>query len=233
MKIKKSKNIPYHLGVWLDGNRRWAQKKGISTYQGHIQGYKTAKKLCRWCREKGVKILTLYGFSTENWNRPKKEVEYLMKLIERFLSQEMEKLYKEGVKVRIIGQKERLPQSLQRVIKKVEKLTKNNKDYVLNLAVSYGGRWDILQAVQKIIKKSNPRPNITEDEIQNHLSTADFPNPDLIIRPGGEKRLSNFLLWQTAYSEFYFSNKLWPDFSEKDLDRLLKKYARRKRRFGT
>jgi len=232
MKNKKFEKVPYHLGVWLNGNRRWAKEQGLSTYQGHLKGYQNAQKICRWSKDRGVKILTLYGFSTENWNRPKKEVNYLMKLLERGLSESLAEFQKEKIKVKIIGQKERLPKFLQKVIGKVEKLTKDNKEFILNLAVSYGGRWDILQAIQKIMKKNPPVKNITEDLIESYLSTAGLPAPDLIIRPGGEKRLSNFLLWQTAYSEFYFSEKLWPDFSEKDLDKFLKEYSQRQRRFG-
>lgn len=232
MKNKKFEKVPYHLGIWLDGNRRWANEQRLPTYQGHLKGYQNAKKICRWSKNRGVKILTLYGFSTENWSRPKKEVNYLMKLLERGLSESLAEFQKEKIKVKIIGQKERLPKFLQKVIEKVEKLTKDNKEFILNLAVSYGGRWDILQAIQKIMKKNPPVKNITEDLIESHLSTAGLPAPDLIIRPGDEKRLSNFLLWQTAYSEFYFSEKLWPDFSEKDLDKLLKEYSRRQRRFG-
>lgn len=227
-----SKKIPYHIVLFPDGNRRWAKKHGLSTSQGHYQGYQNLKRFCRWCKKRGVKILTAYGFSTENWGRPKREVNYLIKFFEKYLSKEMKKLHQEGVKIRIIGQREKLPKSLQKVINTAEKLTKNNKDYVLNLAISYGGKWDILQAVKKIVKKNIPLKKITEELIGEHLSTAGLAEPDLIIRAGGEKRLSNFLLWQAAYSELYFSKKLWPDFTERDLDLALDNYNRRQRRFG-
>jgi len=232
------KKVPYHIVLFPDGNRRWARKRGLLTLKGHYKGYQNLINFCEWSKNKGVKVLTAFGFSTENWNRSKKEVKYLMKLFEQGLSEYLkkyqgnEKYKREGVRVKIIGQKDKLPKSLQEVIKKVEAATANNKKLQLNLAVSYGGRWDILQAVQEIIKKKIPAKKITEGLFESFLSTAGLPNPDLIIRAGGEKRLSNFVLWQAAYSELYFSKKLWPDFTEKDLDEALKEYARRQRRFG-
>jgi len=226
--------IPYHIVLFPDGNRRWAKEKGLLALQGHWQGYKNLLKFCRWCQKRGVKILTAFGFSTENWQRSKREVNYLMKLFEKGLSSKkhIKELQKDQVRVKIIGQKERLPQSLQKVVANIENLTKNNKNLQLNLAVSYGGKWDITQAVQKIMKKNPPVKKITEDLIGEHLSTAGLPEPDLIIRAGGEKRLSNFVLWQGAYSELYFPKKYWPAFTEKDLDQALKEYSRRQRRFG-
>lgn len=226
--------IPYHIVLFPDGNRRWARKKGLPTLKGHLEGYQNLMRFCQWSKNRGVKVLTAFGFSTENWKRSKKEANYLMKLFEKGLSSKknIEKFQKEEIKVKIIGQKEKLPKSLQKVIVEVEKLTENNKKLQLNLAVSYGGKWDILQAVQKIIKKNPPVKNISEDLIEQNLSTAGLPILDLVIRAGGEKRLSNFLLWQAAYSELYFSNKLWPEFREKDLEEAFKEYARRQRRFG-
>ncbi len=232
------KKVPYHIVLFPDGNRRWARKRGLLTPKGHYKGYQNLIDFCEWCKNKGVKVLTAFGFSTENWNRSKKEVKYLMKLFEEGLSEYLkkyqgnEKYKREGVRVKIIGQKDKLPKSLQKVIKKVEAATANNKKLQLNLAVSYGGRWDILRAVQEIIKKKIPAEKITGGLFESFLSTAGLPNPDLIIRAGGEKRLSNFVLWQAAYSELYFSKKLWPDFTEKDLDEALREYARRQRRFG-
>jgi len=228
------KKIPQHIVLFPDGNRRWAREKGLPTLQGHWEGYKNLLKFCRWCQKRGVKILTAFGFSTENWKRTKEEVNYLMKLFEKGLSNKkhIRDLQKDKVKVKIIGQKERLPKTLQKVIVNIENLTKDNKNLQLNLAVSYGGRWDILQAVQKIARKKTPASKITEELIGEHLSTAGLPEPDLIIRAGGEKRLSNFVLWQGAYSELYFCKKYWPAFTEKDLEEALKEYARRQRRFG-
>jgi len=228
------KKIPKHIVLFPDGNRRWAKKHKLPSIKGHWQGYKNLIDFCYWAKDRGVKILTAFGFSTENWNRSKKEVNYLMKLFEKGLlnKKNLERSKKEGVRVKIIGQRERLPKSLQKAIKKIENLTKDNKEFLLNLAVSYGGRWDIIQAVKKIVKKKLKTKNITEKEFEKYLSTAGLPEPDLVIRAGGEKRLSNFLLWQAAYSELYFCPKLWPDFTEKDLDKAIKEYQKRERRFG-
>lgn len=229
-----NKEIPYHIVLFPDGNRRWARKKGLSTLQGHWQGFENLKRFCLWCKDREVKIGTAFGFSTENWKRAKHEVGYLMKLFEKVLSEKLyiQKLQKEGVKIKIIGQKEKLPKSLQEIIANIENLTKDNERFQLNLGVSYGGRWDVLQAVQKIVAKKIPAKKITEELIGKYLSTVGLPEPNLIIRAGGEKRLSNFVLWQGAYSELYFSKKLWPDFTEKDLDEAIEEYTRRKRRFG-
>ena len=200
------KIVPNHIVLFPDGNRRWARKRGLPTLKGHYKGYRNLIKFCGWCKDRGVTVLTAFGFSTENWNRSKKEVSYLMKLFEMGLSKHLkkyksdeEKYTKEGIRIKIIGQKERLPKSLQKVIKEVEELTANNEKLHLNLAVSYGGKWDILQAIQTIIKKKIPAKKITGDLFENLLSTAGLPNPDFIIRAGGEKRLSNFVLWQAAY----------------------------------
>jgi len=228
------KKVPLHIVLFPDGNRRWAKNRGLPSLKGHWRGYKNLIDFCYWCKDRGVKILTAFGFSTENWKRSEKEVNYLMKLFEKGLSDKgyLKKAEKEKVRIKIIGQKERLPKSLQKVIKKVESFTENNRNFQLNLAVSYGGKWDILQAVQKIIREKIPVENIDENLFARFLSTAELPDPDLVIRAGGEKRLSNFLLWQAAYSELYFSKKLWPDFTEKDLDDAIDDYSQRQRRFG-
>jgi len=226
--------IPKHLVLLPDGNRRWALKRNLPAFKGHLAGYENLEKFVFYAKKKGIKILTVFGFSTENWKRSKEEVDFLMNLFEKKLSDEksLKRMQKEKVRIKIIGQKERLPKSLQNVIKKVENLTKNNKKLFLNLAISYGGRWDILQAIKKIFKKKINVEKIDEKLFSKYLTTGEFPDPDLVIRTGGEKRISNFLLWQTAYAEFYFSNKLWPDFSEKDLDEALKDFSKRERRFG-
>ncbi len=227
-------NIPYHIVLFPDGNRRWAKEKGLPSWVGHRQAYKNLMEFCEWCKNRRVRILTVFGFSTENWKRTEKEVNYLMKLFERSLlsKKNIAKFQRDKIKIKIIGQKERLPEFLQKAVINIENLTKNNKNLQLNLAISYGGKWDILQAVQKIINKKIPSKKITEDLIEQNLSTAGLSAPDLIIRPGGEKRLSNFVLWQAAYSELYFCKKYWPDFTEEDLDKALKEYACRQRRFG-
>ncbi len=238
MSKNSSSEIPEHIVLFPDGNRRWARKRDLPTLKGHQKGYKNLMDFCGWCKKKGVKVLTAFGFSTENWNRPEQEVSYLMGLFEKGLRDHIKKYKKKKVdkerelKVRVIGQREKLPGSLQKAIQEVENLTGDNKKHQLNLAVSYGGRWDILQAVRKIIKEKIPASKINQELFEKYLSTAGMPNPDLIIRAGGEKRLSNFVLWQAAYSELYFSPKLWPAFTEKDLDKALEEYASRQRRFG-
>ncbi|KKP92374.1 MAG: Isoprenyl transferase [Parcubacteria group bacterium GW2011_GWA1_36_12] len=225
-------NIPQHIVLFPDGNRRWAKQKGLASLQGHQQGYNNLLNFSEWCKNRGVKVLTAFGFSTENWNRTKEEVDYLMNLLEKCLIDNLEKYQKDGVRVRVIGQRERLPQSLQKATETVEKATENNSKLFLNLAISYGGKWDILQAVKKIIEEKIPVEKINEKLFENYLSTAGLPAPDLIIRAGGEKRMSNFVLWQAAYSELYFSAKPWPDFTEQDLDEALEEFDKRSRRFG-
>ena len=225
-------NIPQHIVLFPDGNRRWAKQKGLASLQGHQQGYNNLLDFSEWCKNRGVKVLTAFGFSTENWNRTKEEVDYLMNLLEKCLIDNLEKYQKDGVRVRVIGQRERLPQSLQKATETVEKATENNSKLFLNLAISYGGKWDILQAVKKIIEEKIPVEKINEKLFENYLSTAGLPAPDLIIRAGGEKRMSNFVLWQAAYSELYFSAKPWPGFTDQDLDEALEEFDKRSRRFG-
>ena len=225
--------IPYHLGIIMDGNRRWAKLKGLAPFEGHRQGLKTFEDIARYCQEAGVKILTVFAFSTENWNRPSREVNFLIRLFARMVSkQKLEQLQKRKVKVRFIGQINRFPKILQQKIKEAETLTKNNKDFILNIALSYGGRADIVEAIKKIIRKKIKPKEITEALVSRILWTKGLPDPDLIIRTGGEKRISNFLIWQGAYSELYFSNKFWPEFDEQELDKAFLDYSHRQRRFG-
>jgi undecaprenyl diphosphate synthase len=224
--------IPQHIVLFPDGNRRWAKQRGINTLEGHKQGYSNLLNFSEWCKNRGVKALTAFGFSTENWNRTKEEVDYLMKLLESCLLDNMSKYDKDGTRVRVIGQRDRLPKSLQEAIKKTEEATKNNQNLFLNLAISYGGKWDILNAVKNIIKEGILAEQIDEKLFEEHLSTAGLPAPDFIIRAGGEMRMSNFVLWQAAYSELYFSPKFWPDFTEQDLDIALAEFDKRSRRFG-
>jgi len=230
---EESTKIPFHLGLIIDGNRRWARERGLPTLEGHRRGLNLLKKLGDYLLKKGVKILTVYTFSTENWNRDKKEVAYLMRLLGRALDKKtIGSFQRKGIKLMVIGQKERLTKSLQNKIKEAERLTKNNKKGILNLAISYGGRQEIIQAIKNIIKKKIPFDKITEDLVNQHLWTASLPYPDLIIRAAGEQRLSNFLTWQSAYSELYFAKKYWPDFTERDFDLAFKDYSQRQRRFG-
>lgn len=230
---KQKKQIPYHLGIIIDGNRRWARERGLSTLEGHRKGFENVKKIGERSRKLGIKILTFYAFSTENWKRNKKEVSYLMKLLGSALAKKyIKELNQKGIKLQVIGQKERLSQFLRQKAKEAEELTKNNQKGILNLAISYGGRPEIIQAVKNIIKKKTPASKITEGLINQNLWTAGLPYPDFIIRTGGKQRLSNFLTWQSAYSEFYFIKKYWPAFDENDLDKALNDYSRRQRNFG-
>jgi len=223
-------NIPNHLGIILDGNRRWAEEKGLPALEGHRRGREVTKKVVSWSKNKGIKILTLFVFSTENWKRSKKEVDFLMNLLKQtFDSKGMEELNKEGIRVKIIGQIEKLPPALAKKIKEIEERTKDNRKMILNFALSYGGRAEIVEAVKNIIKKGISPEEISEEVIKENLWTSDV---DLIIRTGKEQRISNFLIWQAAYSELYFPNKYWPEFSEKDLEEALSDYSLRQRRFG-
>jgi len=224
------KKIPYHLGIIVDGNRRWARERGLPAFEGHRQGLEKVKKAVVWVKNRGIKILTLFVFSTENWKRSKTEVDFLMRLLgQAFNKKNIQSIHREGIKIRIIGQRERLPKNLQKTIKDIEELTENNKGMVLNFALSYGGRAEITEAIKKLIGKKISSEKITEDVISQNLWTSDL---DLIIRTGKEQRISNFLIWQAAYSELYFCKKYWPAFMEKDLDEALADYDRRQRRFG-
>ncbi|MEK7482263.1 MAG: polyprenyl diphosphate synthase [Patescibacteria group bacterium] len=227
--MKTKTTIPEHLGIILDGNRRWAQERGLSPFEGHKKGLERVKQAVKWCGERGVKILTLFVFSTENWKRPAKEINYIMKLALWAVRDYLEELKKADIQLRIIGDRQKCAKALQDEITRAENATKNNKAMILNFALSYGGRAEITEAVKKIISKKIPADKITEKMIGDNLWTSDL---DLIIRTGKEQRISNFLIWQAAYSELYFSPKYWPDFTETDLDAALTEYAIRKRRFG-
>lgn len=218
-----------HLGVIIDGNRRWAKEKGLPALRGHKKGAEKVNELIKWCQNRGVDTLTVFCFSTENWNRSKIEVNYLMRLLHKGIKSFCDNFHKENMKIKVIGQRDRLPKFLQKEIEKVEELTKNNNKMTLNFALSYGGRAEIVEAFKNIIKKKISPDNITEQTISENLWTSDL---DLIIRTGKEQRISNFLIWQAAYSELYFSPKYWPDFEEKDLDLAFEEYSGRKRRFG-
>lgn len=219
-----------HLGIILDGNRRWAKERHLPAIVGHKKGKETAEKVIEWCRKKGVKTLSLFVFSTENWQRSKREVDFLLKLLEEAMSpKSLEKFNKNGIRIKMIGLRNNFPASLKKKIEEAENSTKNNKAMTVNFALSYGGRAEIVEAVKKIIEKGIKPESLTEEMVGDFLWTSDV---DLIIRTGKEQRLSNFLIWQAAYSEFYFSPKYWPDFSEKDLDEALEEFSRRQRRFG-
>lgn len=226
-------HIPKHIVLFPDGNRRWAKEQGISISNGYLKGKDKFNDFLRWCKARGVLVVTVFGFSSENWKRPQDQVDFLMQVFEKYLGEGIESFNQEGVRVRVIGQKYKLSDSLKKVVEKVEEATASNAAMHLNLAVSYGGRWDIVNAAKELIKKGIDPETLTEDIFASYLSTDGLPEPDLIIRAGGEMRLSNFVLWQGAYSELYFSNKLWPDFSEEDLQAALQEFDSRQRRYGS
>jgi len=221
-----------HLAIILDGNRRWAKEKGLPTFDGHKAGYDKIKDVSRWCLERNIKILTVYAFSTENWNRSKEEVKYLMTLMNKAFSKELEDLNKLGFKVNIIGSRDRLSKKIKKNIEKIENETKNNKKAVLNICFNYGGRLEIVEAVKKIVEEGIEAEKINEKLISKYIWFKGQPEPDLIVRTSGEKRLSGFLTWTSVYSELYFPRCYWPDFDEKELDKAIKEFERRNRRFG-
>ncbi len=216
----------------MDGNRRWAKKRGLPTLAGHRQGYKVVKKMGDWCLDRGIEILTIYAFSTENWNRSKREVGYLFDLLLMALMKEVNGLHNKNIRITVIGRVHELPKRLQQHIAKAMDLTKDNTRGTLQLAINYGGRAEIVDAVKKVYRIAKSASAITEESISAALYTAHQPEPDMIIRTSGEQRLSGFLAWQGVYSELYFLNKNWPDFTARDLDEALLEYKRRQRRFG-
>jgi len=224
--------LPKHIGIMIDGNRRWAKEKKLPTFLGHKKGIERVVEMIDYAVVKGIKVLTLYGFSTENWNRPKKEVDYLMDLFVSFARKYANDFKKKGIQFRHIGELERLPESLQKEIKKAQRLTKDNTKMVLNIALNYGGRDEIVRAIQKIIQKKIPSKKIDEKTVTNYLDTKGLPDVDFIIRTSGEMRLSNFLPFQGTYAELYFPKIHWPDFTKKQFDLAIKEFQRRRRRFG-
>lgn len=229
-------NIPKHIAIIMDGNGRWAKKRKLPRTMGHKSGVEAIRKIVREAQNIGVKYLTLYAFSTENWKRPQEEVSALMKLLIQYLRSELEELNRNRVSIRISGDITKLPREAQKEIEDSVTKTENNNGIVLNIAFNYGGRDEIIRAVKLIGKdlldSKFDLDSIDEKVFESYLYTANMPDPDLIIRPSGEKRISNFLLWQCAYSEFWYSNIFWPDFTEKDLHEAIFEYQNRDRRYG-
>lgn len=226
---------PEHVAIIMDGNRRWAGKRMLPVALGHASGAKAIRAIVRGCSERGIAFLTLFAFSTENWKRPPAEVFSLLHLLIVYLQKEVADMAANGVRLRIIGDTSRFDARLQKLIAQAQALTRHNEGIGLTIAVNYGGRWDMLQAARSWLKE-NPGANpdsMGEAELQAHLSMAGLPDPQLLIRTGGEARISNFLLWQMAYTEYYFTDTLWPDFKCKELDTALQSFARRDRRFGS
>ena len=229
-------NIPEHVAIILDGNGRWAKKRLMPRNYGHAQGSKNVEKMCEVAWNLGIKYFTVYAFSTENWKRPKKEVDTLMKLLRDYLTDCIERTSKNNMRVRILGDKTGLSEDIRTAIEKLEAVSAKNTGLNFNIALNYGSRDEMLRAVRKLsddVVAGRLRSDmIDEKTFERYLDTADIPDPDLLIRTSGEQRLSNFLLWQLAYTEFYFTNVLWPDFDRSELVRAIEQYNSRERRFG-
>lgn len=230
------RNIPQHVAIIMDGNGRWAAHRGLPKMAGHRAGARAAQETISAARDLGIKVLTLYTFSTENWKRPKKEIDSLFNLLEEYLNKVENKFNENNIKFSVIGNIKALPESINIKIKEIVDSTKNNTGLVLNLALNYGARLEIIDAVRKIakdIKKGDIAiEDISEDKFHEYLYTNNLPDPDLLIRTSGELRVSNFLLWQIAYAELYVTKKLWPDFKKSDFEKAVSEYQKRKRRFG-
>jgi len=229
---EKITRLPKHVAIIMDGNGRWAKQRNLPRLEGHRAGVENMHAAIEYFNQLKVKYLTLYGFSTENWNRPKEEINGLLNLLQEIIDEEALKLHRQGVRIRHLGQLERLPQNLQVAINKIVDLTKNNTGLNFSFAFSYGGRTEIVDAVRRLITEGVPAEEIDEKLFNSYLYTADMPEVDLVIRTGGELRVSNFLIWQAAYSEYYFTDVLWPDFDKKEIDQALLAYSQRQRRFG-
>lgn len=224
--------LPHHVAIIMDGNGRWAKLRNLPRTAGHKMGVDAARRSVKAAREIGVKYLTLFGFSNENWSRPQNEIFDLMGLLRLYLRAEAADLHKNGVRLRVIGRRDRLDSDIVEMIEKTESLTAPNSDLNLTIALDYGGRQDILETVKTLIAKGVKPATLTEESFAAHTMTAGLPDPDLLIRTSGEERISNFLLWQCAYTEFVFSDVLWPDFSRDHLEAAIIEYACRQRRFG-
>ena len=230
MKIKRENNIPNHIAIVMDGNGRWALNKNLDRFKGHEKGVRVVKEVTKYCSEIGVKYLTLYTFSNENWKRPANEVISLMKLFRKTLIDEINLILENDIKFKVIGDETKLDILTRKKIDDLESKTKNNKNMQLILALSYGSRQEIITAVNNLLRKNKNKVNL--DDFINSLFTRNIPDPDILIRTGFEKRISNFLLWQIAYSEIFFIDEYWPNFNKKILKNIIKEYNLRERRYG-
>ena len=221
--------VPNHIAIVMDGNGRWATRRFLPRVAGHRQGVESLRRCVRACSERGVRVLTVFAFSSENWNRPPEEVSGLMELLALALGREVPQLKSDGVRIHIIGDRSALSEKMRLGLAQAEVTTAQNSRLILNVCFNYGGRWDIAQAAARLAAQAEP---ITEASLDRAMALAHVPDPDLLIRTGGERRISNFLLWQAAYSELYFSDRLWPDFDEAALDEAISDYGKRERRFG-
>ncbi|MCE5304743.1 isoprenyl transferase [bacterium] len=234
--IREKGKLPHHIGIIMDGNGRWAERQGLSRYEGHREGIESVRDIVKASSQLGIEFLTLYSFSIENWNRPVNEVNGLMQLLELYLRKEVAELNENKVRIKTIGKTSALPPSVQELLYNSIELTRKNKGLTLTLALSYSGRWDIVRALQVLaldVRSGKLSPeDITEELFASYLQTRDMPDVDLMIRTSGELRLSNFLLWEMAYGEIFITEKLWPDFRREDLYEALIDYSKRERRFG-
>jgi len=230
--MEKITGLPRHVAIIMDGNGRWAEKRGLPRMEGHRAGVRNVRPTIKSLNNYGIEYVTLYAFSTENWNRPEDEVNGLFHLLEDIIGKEARALHKKGVRIRHIGSLDGLSAGMQKSIKKAVSLTAGNKGMTLGVALNYGGREEILNAVRNLMSGNVRLEDIDEKTFEGYLYTAEFADIDLVIRTGGEIRTSNFLIWQAAYSEYYFTPVLWPDFNEKELEQALLAYSRRQRRFG-
>jgi undecaprenyl diphosphate synthase len=224
--------VPRHIAIIMDGNGRWAKKRLMPRVAGHRKGVEALRGIIRACAERGVSHLTVFAFSSENWKRPQEEVTLLMELFMRALENEVARLHENDIRFRVIGDLSRFSERIQILIRDAEALTRNNTRLTFTVAANYGGRWDIVQAVKKMMATHVGPEEVSEDTLAQHFSMADVPEPDLFIRTGGEQRISNFLLWQLAYTELYFTDALWPEFDAAALDAAIASYRTRERRFG-
>jgi undecaprenyl diphosphate synthase len=230
--INTSINNPQHIAIIMDGNGRWATKRFLPRVAGHVKGVEAVRGIVEACIRRDVKFLTLFAFSSENWRRPAEEVSLLMKLFVTALDKEVRKMHDNNIRLKIVGDLSRFDEKLQAAIAKAEKLTENNQGLTVTVCANYGGRWDITQACNKLLSIKQKDQTITEEDISQHLSMAYAPEPDLFIRTGGEKRISNYLLWQLAYTELFFTDTFWPDFNAASLDLAINSFQSRERRFG-
>jgi undecaprenyl diphosphate synthase len=231
--IPQVKEIPRHIAIIMDGNGRWAKQRMLPRAAGHKRGVEIVREVVKACAARGVEYLTLFAFSSENWRRPAEEVSMLKQLFILALEREAEKLHRNGIRLRVVGDLAPFGKKITDLVERAERLTQANSKMTLTIAANYGGRWDLLQAMQRLVESMpEQRGAFTEEQLASYLAMAYAPEPDLFIRTGGEQRISNFLLWQLAYSEFYFTDTLWPDFDSAALDRAIASYQRRERRFG-
>ncbi len=228
-------NVPRHIAIILDGNGRWARRRGLPRTAGHAAGSENFRKIATYCKNIGVEYLTVYAFSTENWKRPEDEVKTIMRLLRRYLNEAIDTMERDKIRMKIFGNVAGLPQELQELVQKTDEISKHYEGFQANICLNYGGRDEIVHAARRYAEDyaaGKAQGELSEEQFGGYLYSAGIPDPDLLIRPGGEQRISNFLLWQCAYAEFYFSDVLWPDFGTDELDKAIEAFRRRDRRYG-